>query len=125
MIPLWERLLVAAAKAQPIVYTPRLSYGATGDCASAPMRRAAPRVESLPVMKGQRGKVKPSTGRDYQPMTSRTFRSYAAVLVALLSGATAYAQSFVNGPFAIDSTGETGTPSINPSVQQADRKSVV
>ena len=52
-------------------------------------------------------------------MTSRTLRVFAAILVALLSGATAYAQSFVNGPFAIDSTGETGTPSINPSVQQA------
>ncbi|MAF11166.1 hypothetical protein CMK11_12010, partial [Candidatus Poribacteria bacterium] len=40
-------------------------------------------------------------------------------MAAVLLSVTAYGQSFTNGPFAIDDTGETGVPSINPAVQQA------
>ncbi|MBT3267611.1 hypothetical protein HN371_10680 [Candidatus Poribacteria bacterium] len=51
-------------------------------------------------------------------MTSRIAPPLAVVVAALVC-VTAYGQSFVNGPFAIDSAGETGVPSINPAIQQA------
>jgi methionine-rich copper-binding protein CopC len=52
-------------------------------------------------------------------MTFRTLRLSSVVLATLLLSVTARGQSFVTAPFAIDSVGETGTPSINPAVQLA------
>lgn len=116
----WTPLTVVVEKAQPIPYKRRLSYGATGDAASAPNRRDVPAGAGvLHVMKGQQGKVKPSTGRTNQPMTFRTLRMCSFVLAAVLFCATARGQSFATAPFAIDSAGETGIPSINPALQLA------
>ena len=54
MITRWTGRIVVGENAQPILHKSRLSYGATGDAASAPNRRDLPAgAEALHVMKGQ------------------------------------------------------------------------